>query len=256
MTYNDLTLYEYFEPIRNNPENTFYVLKESVNTTNNIKKTLEIKKELKKLGVDISSIETQVKTDSFKLAQELKNEKIENLDKKSLSKKFISTLNKSITKLSDIINEKIDSKFVKGALIGGAYLCIQLSLEIILGYFLGPTGISIAASILSPLTDSVLSMIAADTNSSGIYFLVSSAVSIKNLTKNLLGNKKNIVAVITQLSNLLNRYDTVNNYAKIKDNETSEERTKRNITSAIINSIVGAIAISFQFLVGKIFKIK
>ena len=30
MTYNDLTLYEYFEPIRNNPENTFYVLKESV----------------------------------------------------------------------------------------------------------------------------------------------------------------------------------------------------------------------------------
>lgn len=264
MIIEEMTLYEYFEPVRNCHNNNFKTLKESVNTVKYLKKNIDLKNKIKELGIDITPLERETKEKANNIFQNIKSIKLKDLNSQNLSKNIVNSLDGILTKLSDMINSKVDSKLVKGVFLGGSYLLFQLLVETLLGLIMGPAGVTVAMMLLTPISDAIFNILAVNTDSSVSFFLTTSITPIKNfinfIRKPSEFKKVLNLNVLMDITKIINKIDMLQFSIKRKD-ETSEDRTNRVMNNAIATSISNAILLAFgvlsnKFLLSKIKKNK
>lgn len=253
----NITLYEYFEPIRNIKENTFETLNESFIISKKREKNNKLRKLIIQQGIDIKPLEKEVLEKSKIIVKEYKDKDIKN---KSLigdiKNSIIEMIDNVINKSADYLNKKIKKDLFKGILLGITFLLFKISIEFIFSFFLGPAvGISICTIILEPFLNMIFGCIADETNSTGVYTVVSNidiAFNFKKLLKEL--NSK-IVTIAITISNFLNKLDTNLGYKKDKE-ESSKDRTSRAVGSLIVQLIFSCAMESFTRVFKNIMKIK
>ena len=254
MIIEEMTLYEYFEPVRNCHNNNFKTLKESVNTVKYLKKNIDLKNKIKELGIDITPLERETKEKANNIFQNIKSIKLKDLNSQNLSKNIVNSLDGILTKLSDMINSKVDSKLVKGVFLGGSYLLFQLLVETLLGLIMGPAGVTVAMMLLTPISDAIFDILAVNTDSSVSFFLTTSITPIKNfinfIRKPSEFKKVLNLNVLMDITKIINKIDMLQFSIKRKD-ETSEDRTNRVMNNAIAISISNAILLAFGVLSNK-----